>query len=129
DWLPNVDGIQWFVEEVLPLLPETHLIVVGRNPPSQLMRTAERTKRLTLTGSVTDARPFVADAQVFVVPLRIGGGTRLKILEAFSMGVPVVSTPIGAEGLSVRDGEELLLGGDAKTFAGQVIRLLDNPEL
>ena len=129
DWLPNLDGIEWFVEEVLPLLPETHLTVVGRNPPAKLMRTAERTKRLTLTGSVTDVRPFVANAQVFVVPLRIAGGTRLKILEAFSMGVPVVSTPIGAEGLSVRDGEELLLGEDAKTFAAQILRLLDNPEL
>ena len=86
-------------------------------------------RQLTLSGSVPDVRPFVAQSQVFVVPLRIGGGTRLKILEAFSMGVPVVSTPIGAEGLGVRDGDELLLARDAGTFATQVRRLFEDPKL
>lgn len=128
DWLANIDAIEWFVEEILPLLPQTHLTVVGRNPPSKVLQLADG-KRVTVTGSVPDVRPYMARAEAFVVPLRVGGGTRLKVLEAFSIGIPVVSTPVGAEGLGVQNEEDLLLGEHAKNFAEHIKRIQGSPEL
>jgi glycosyltransferase involved in cell wall biosynthesis len=89
DWLPNEDGILWFVDEVLPRIheqmPDVTLTVVGRNPPQRIQALATRDMRLRVTGSVPDVRPFMERAAVFVVPLRVGGGTRLKIFEALAM--------------------------------------------
>jgi glycosyltransferase involved in cell wall biosynthesis len=105
-------------------LPEVSLEVVGRSPSRKLQALAEREKSVRLTGWVEDIRPFVARGSICIVPLRIGGGTRLKIFEAMAMSKAVVSTSIGAEGLPVRSGENILLADTPKQFAESVIYLL-----
>jgi polysaccharide biosynthesis protein PslH len=128
DWLPNEDGILYFVDAILPLIKEQHpnvsLEVVGRSPSRKLQALAEREKSLRLTGWVEDVRPFVARGAICIVPLRIGGGTRLKIFEAMAMRKAVVSTSVGAEGLPVRHGENILLADTPEDFARSVISLL-----
>lgn len=128
DWMPNEDGIVYFVEEILPQIrrevADVTLRVVGRRPSARLRALAQRDPRVQVTGWVEDVRPYVEDAAVYIVPLRIGGGTRLKIFEAMSMGKAVVSTPIGAEGLAVRHGENILLGESAEEFGRMVVTLL-----
>jgi len=129
DWLPNEDGISYFVDEILPLvqreIPDAKLVIVGRNPSARVQALAGSSVRVT--GRVADVRPYIAEGAVYVVPLRIGSGTRLKIFEAMAMAKPVVSTTIGAEGLPVRDGEHLLLADSAAEFAKRVVELLRNP--
>ena len=131
DWLPNEDGIRWFVDEVLPLIraeePGATLTVVGRHPPAAIRDLAEHDPGVRVTGTVPDVRPYVERSALFVVPLRIGGGTRLKIFEAMAMERPVVSTTIGAEGLPVTDGQDIVLADTAGDFAAAVVRLLRNP--
>jgi hypothetical protein len=111
DWLPNEDAIRWFTEEILPLvkreIPQVSLTVVGRNPFPSLVELSKKDESIIVTGRVPDVRPFMEKASVYIVPIRIGGGTRLKIYEAMAMELPMVSTKIGAEGLPVRDGEEI----------------------
>jgi glycosyltransferase involved in cell wall biosynthesis len=128
DWLPNEDAIFYFVKTILPLIqqqcPDVSLEVVGRNPSHKLQVLAQAEKAVRLTGWVEDIRPFLARGSVCIVPLRIGGGTRLKIFEAMAMGKATVSTTIGAEGLPVQNGENILLADTPKHFADQVIRLL-----
>jgi polysaccharide biosynthesis protein PslH len=128
DWLPNEDGIVYFVDAILPLIKQQHpavsLEVVGRSPSRKLQALAEKEKSLRLTGWVEDIRPFVARGQICIVPLRIGGGTRLKIFEAMAMGKAVVSTSVGAEGLPVRHGENILLADTPDDFARSVMSLL-----
>ncbi len=132
DWLPNEDAILYFADAILPLIkqecPDISLEVVGRSPSRKLQALAEREKTLHLTGWVDDIRPFVARAAVCVVPLRIGGGTRLKIFEAMAMGKPAVSTTVGAEGLPVQSGENLLLADTPHDFAQAVLSLLRDPD-
>jgi polysaccharide biosynthesis protein PslH len=124
DWLPNEDGIIHFVEAVFPLIrqhyPDVTLEVVGRSPSRKLQSLAAAEKGVRLTGWVEDIRPFLARGAVCIVPLRIGGGTRLKIFEAMAMGKAVVSTSIGAEGLPVRSGENLLMADTPQDFAESV---------
>ena len=131
DWLPNEDGITWFVDDVLPLvherIPDVTLTVVGRNPPPRIQQLATHDRRLRVTGSVPDVRPYMDSASVFVVPLRVGGGTRLKIYEALAMEHPLVSTTIGAEGLPLEDGKHMLIADDAARFAQAVLSLLEDP--
>ena len=128
DWLPNEDAILYFVDAILPLIkaqcPDVSLEVVGRSPSRKLQALAEREKSMRLTGWVQDIRPCVARGAICIVPLRIGGGTRLKIFEAMAMGKSVVSTLVGAEGLPVRGGENILLADTPDDFAGSVISLL-----
>ena len=128
DWLPNEDGIVYFVREILPLIrqqvPDVSLRIVGRKPSADLQSLAARQERVELTGWVEDVRPFLARGAVCIVPLRIGGGTRLKIFEAMAMGKAVVSTSIGAEGLPLRPDENILLADDPGTFAQRVASLL-----
>jgi glycosyltransferase involved in cell wall biosynthesis len=132
DWLPNVDGLQWFVAEAWPLVrreqPAARLRLVGRNPTPEIQRLAEH-PGVEVVGSVPDTRPWLAESEVSIVPLRIGGGTRLKVFEAMAMGLPVVSTSLGAEGLQVRSGDHLLLADGAEKVAEEVVRLLRSPEL
>jgi sugar transferase (PEP-CTERM/EpsH1 system associated) len=132
DWLPNEDAVCYFAERILPLvrrqIPETTLQVVGRRPSKRLSALADRDRGVQVTGQVEDIRPYVREASVYVVPLRIGGGTRLKIFEAMAMGKAVVSTTVGAEGLPVQHGKNILLADDAEDFARQVIGLLENHE-
>jgi len=129
DWLPNEDGVQHFVRDVLPLIreaePSATLSIVGRDPTAAVRRLAEE-YGVHVTGRVDDVRPHVAEAAVSVVPLRIAGGTRLKIFEAMAMGKPIVSTTVGAEGLPVDDGLHLLLADTPNAFAHAVVRLLQN---
>ena len=131
DWLPNEDGITWFVDYVLPRiherLPSVTLTIVGRNPPPRIQQLANQDGRLRVTGSVPDVRPYIERAAVFVVPLRVGGGTRLKIYEALAMERPLVSTTIGAEGLPLDPGKHLLIADDATSFAQAVLDLMDDP--
>ena len=128
DWLPNEDAILYFVAEIFPLIqrqvPDVTLCVVGRKPSQRLKDLASRASNIQLTGWVEDVRPYVAQRSVCIVPLRIGGGTRLKIFEAMSMGKAVVSTSIGAEGLPVNSGKHILLADDPAGFAESTIRLL-----
>jgi sugar transferase (PEP-CTERM/EpsH1 system associated) len=128
DWMPNDDGIRWFTESVFPLIrrraPDATLTVVGRSPSAEMKRMATRIAGVQVTGSVADVRPYLHRAAVSVVPLRIGGGTRLKIFEAMAAGAPVVSTTIGAEGLPVQDGEHLLIADSPEEQADAIVQLL-----
>jgi sugar transferase (PEP-CTERM/EpsH1 system associated) len=132
DWLPNEDAIRYFTEEILPLvkqqIPDVTLTVVGRNPYSSLLELAKRNPSIEVTGRVDDVRPYMERAAAYVVPLRIGGGTRLKIYEAMAMEKALISTTIGAEGLPLKDGIELLLADSAESFAKAVVSVLQNSE-
>ncbi|MEP6692660.1 MAG: glycosyltransferase [Gemmatimonadaceae bacterium] len=132
DWLPNEDGIAWFAEAILPrvraAIPDAALTIVGRRPSARVRALAAADGSVTVTGGVPDVRPYLERAALFVVPLRIGGGTRLKIFEAMAMEKPIVSTTIGAEGLPVIDGEHLRIADDPDAFAGAVVELLRDAE-
>jgi glycosyltransferase involved in cell wall biosynthesis len=130
DWYPNEDAIIHFSDAILPTIrreiPEATLTVVGRNPTARL-RGAAAAARIRVTGTVDDVRPYVSEAAVYVVPLRIGGGTRLKIFEALAMGKAVVSTRVGAEGLPLEPGVHFLRADEPADFARAVISLLRDP--
>jgi glycosyltransferase involved in cell wall biosynthesis len=133
DWLPNEDAIQFFTREIMPLvrerLPEVRLTVVGRKPYASLMELSRRDPAIVVTGRVEDVRPYMERAAAYVVPMRVGGGTRLKIYEAMAMEKPVVSTTVGAEGLPLRDGADLLLADTPRAFADAVVRVLTDESL
>jgi polysaccharide biosynthesis protein PslH len=128
DWMPNEDAILYFADNILPLitraLPDVKLTVVGRNPTGRVRALAEANRQIKITGRVEDVRPYVDRASAYVVPIRVGGGTRLKIYEAMAMEKVVISTTVGAEGLPVRDGEELIIADRPGEFADAVIRTL-----
>ncbi|MGA8597319.1 MAG: glycosyltransferase [Bryobacteraceae bacterium] len=131
DWLPNIDGARFFIEQIYPhiraKLPSCRVAFVGRHPSPWLKRIGSRYPNLIVTGTVPDVRPWLWGARVSVVPLRIGGGTRLKIFEAMAAQVPVVSTTIGAEGLPVVNGRHLFIEDDPRSFANACIALLNDP--
>src|SRR5215207_2860732 len=133
DWLPNEDAIRYFTEQIMPRIkqavPDVTLTVVGRDPYPGLVELSKRDSSVVVTGRVEDVRPYMEEAAVYIVPLRIGGGTRLKIYEAMAMEKAFVSTSIGAEGLPVRDGEEILLADTPESFADAVIRLFQQEGL
>jgi len=128
DWLPNVDGVVYFLAEILPLirkkLPNATFTIAGRSPDPKVLRAVEGVEGVAVTGRVEDMRPYLWGARISVVPLRIGGGTRLKIYECMAAGVPVVSTSVGAEGLRYSDGEDIVLAEDPAGFADACVRLL-----
>jgi len=130
-YYPNTDALEFFLQEIWPAVkravPASKLVVVGPSAPPQIQRWAG--DDVEITGAVPDVRPYLEEAAVVIVPLRIGGGTRLKILEAMAMRKAIVSTTLGAEGLAVTDGEDILLGDTADAFAAQVRRLLDDDTL
>ena len=132
DWLPNEDAMVYFVEEIMPLIrrvvPQARLSIVGRNPTSRVRQLARQGNGVEVTGRVDDVRPYIAQAAMFVTPLRIGSGTRLKILEAMAMGRPVVSTRVGCEGLAVTPGKDILIADRSQAFADRVIELLKDPD-
>jgi polysaccharide biosynthesis protein PslH len=133
DWYPNRDAADFFIVSVLPhlrrLVPGVKFVVAGRDPSGSVAKQFARFSDVRFTGTVPDMRDEIARAVVCVVPLRIGSGTRLKILEAAAMAKPVVSTRLGAEGLDFEDGEEILLADDPGDFARAVAELLRNPDL
>lgn len=130
DWMANIDGGEWLLTEILPKVwakkPQARVALVGRNPAARLRELAARDGRVTVTGTVDDVRPWMWGATVSIVPLRIGGGTRLKIYEAMAAGVATVSTTVGAEGLPVNNGEHLRLADSPDEFARACVELLDN---
>ena len=133
DWRPNIDGACYFVSEVLPLIqrrfPAVTITIVGRNPAPPVRWLTACGPGIHVTGTVEDVRPYLARAVVMVVPLRIGGGTRIKIYEAMATGIPIVSTTIGAEGLPVTHRQNILLADSPGEFADCVCELLDKPDL
>jgi glycosyltransferase involved in cell wall biosynthesis len=135
DWLANADGIEFFLEDVWPVvaarIPAAKMRVIGRSPPAELVRKAARLypDSWTFTGFVDDVRPEAAGAAAFVIPLRVGGGTRLKAYEAMAMGCPVISTTIGVEGLPVEDGIHYLRADGANALADALIRVLEDTPL
>ena len=132
DWLPNIDGVKYFVREILPLirrrLPECTLAIVGRAPSAATLAFAKRDPRIQVTGTVADVRPWLWGSKVSIVPLRIGGGTRLKIYESMAAGTATVSTSIGAEGLEVRHPANIRLADTPSAFAEQCIELLEDAQ-
>jgi len=131
-WPPNIAGVQWFTRQVLPrvhtAVPEARFVVLGKGPPPEVTRLASD-PRIVVTGYVADPAPYLAAADAFVVPLHAAGGMRVKILDAWLWGVPIVSTPIGAEGIECSDGENLLIAETAPAFAAAVVRLLTDSAL
>ncbi len=130
DFRPNIDAVLWFGQNVLPLIQARRLgttfAIVGQRPHPRL-DVLRSLPSVTLTGFVDDVRPYLAGATVYVAPLRVGGGTRLKLLEAMAMGLPIVSTTVGAEGFPVVNGKELVLADEPEAFARAVLDLLDHP--
>ena len=133
DWAANVDGIRFFLESVWPevsrRVASVRFIVVGRDPPQALVALGRAATNVRFTGFVDDVRPYVHDAHVFVIPLRVGGGTRIKAFEAMAMGCPVVATAVGIEGLDVQNGVHFLCRDSAQEQAAAIIELLEDPAL
>ena len=127
DWHPNEDAMLYFIDTILPLVrrrvPEVSLAIVGRRPTDRVRAAADRAD-VIVTGTVDDVRPYIDEASVYVVPLRAGGGTRLKIFEALAMAKPVVSTTVGAEGLALTPGREFVAADDPQSFADAVVSLI-----
>jgi glycosyltransferase involved in cell wall biosynthesis len=128
DWAANIDGVQFFLGQVWPRVlagrPDARFVIVGKNPPASLLALARRTRQVEFTGFVDDVRPYVHSAQAFVIPLLVGGGTRIKAFEAMAMGCPVVSTTIGIEGLSAEAVEHYLECDAPAAMADAVLKLL-----
>jgi polysaccharide biosynthesis protein PslH len=128
DWLANQDAMLYFVHEILRRIqqrqPDVSLWIVGRNPLARVQQLAAQYPNIHVTGTVEDVRPYIAQSAVYVVPLRVGSGTRLKIFEAMAMGKAIVSTVVGAEGLPVTHNEDILLAQSPEDFAASVLRLL-----
>lgn len=133
DWLPNEDAMIYFIEKIFPLIkqeePQTTLVIVGRRPTPALLKLTEGRKDIIATDWVEDTRPYMAESAVFIVPIRIGGGTRMKIYEALAMGKAMVSTSVGAEGLPLNHGEQILFADKEKEFADHVVTLLRDEKL
>ena len=133
DWLPNDDAVRHFIRDIYPKIklaaPEATFTIAGRKPSPALYGLARRDESIEVTGTVEDIRPYARGAMVMVIPMRIGGGTRLKIFEGMAMRIPIVSTEVGAEGMPVSHGNNILLANDADSFAREVVRLLQDPNL
>lgn len=132
-WPPNVDGVLWFAEQVFPRVleqvPEARFSIVGKNPPPMIESLPLRVRNIHVTGYVPRPEPYLEQAAAFLVPLHAGGGMRVKIVDAWGWGIPIVSTTLGAEGIAVRDGENILLADTPEDFAAAVVRLLRDPAL
>jgi glycosyltransferase involved in cell wall biosynthesis len=132
DWRPNLDALALLLDRIFPavraLEPSARLTIVGRTPPLALERRVAETEGATLIANVPDVRPYLGRAGVLAVPLRIGGGSRLKILEALATGMPVVSTTVGAEGLELKHGEDLDIVDDPDAFATRLVETIRSPQ-
>ena len=131
-WFPNRDAIEYFLTTIWPRLVKEKrdlgLLLIGAQPPDVLEKSMAP-ERIEATGYIPDVRPYFERSDVYIVPIRVGGGTRIKILDAFAAGIPVVSTSIGCEGLRVQDGRHLMIRDDPEDFAEAVIHLAENVEL
>jgi glycosyltransferase involved in cell wall biosynthesis len=136
-WPPNIEGVLWFAKEILPIVleavPKATFIIAGKNPPLEILSLADGSSpfrdHIEVTGFVRDPTKLLASSRVFAVPLLAGGGMRVKILDAWLWGIPIVSTGIGAEGIDITAGENLLLADDAKAFAEAIVRILTDDAL
>jgi glycosyltransferase involved in cell wall biosynthesis len=131
---PNADGVRWFAKDVFPLVrqrvPQATLTIVGKNPPPDFLQLQEQHPgEITVTGYVPDLTPYMEKAAIMVVAVRAGGGMRVRILEAFARGMPVVTTTVGLEGIDARPGEEVLVADSPADFADAVTRLLRDQDL
>jgi glycosyltransferase involved in cell wall biosynthesis len=127
-WPPNAQGVLWFADHVFPQVrkaaPEAVLTVIGKDPPAGLERAG-----IEITGYVADLSPYLAETAVFIVPLHAGGGMRVKILDAWSWGLPVVSTSIGAEGIAIKPEHDILIADSPQAFSQAVIKVVQDPNL
>jgi polysaccharide biosynthesis protein PslH len=130
-YLPNIQAILYFTDQIWPAIvqrvPNARLEVVGQSPPPDVLALA-RDPRIEVTGFVPDVRPYLSNAGAVIAPLLIGGGTRLKILEAMSMERPIVSTSLGCEGIDVQDGRHLLIADEPGAFADRLVDVLNDPQ-
>ncbi len=133
DSAANIDGVSFFLKSVWPLItqarPHARFLIVGRSPAASLVQMAARQRNVELTGAVDDVRPYVHGAHAFVIPLQVGGGTRIKAFEGMAMGCPVVSTTVGIEGLEAEPGKHYLRSDEPADFANAVLRLLEDSTL
>ena len=133
NWYPNLDAVLYMVETIWPILtraiPEVRLTVVGARPPRRVTDMAARDPRITVTGFVDDIRPYMDRAQVYVCPMRDGGGTRLKVLDALSMAKPIVATMMALEGIGVTPEQDVLVADAPEAFVVQIRRLIDDAAL
>lgn len=133
NWFPNRDAVLYMCNEIWPLLvaqmPELSWTVVGASPPQEVIDLAARDPRVTVTGFVNDVRPYLAQAEIYLCPMRDGGGTRVKILDALAMGKAIVATTMGYEGIDVTPGKNVLVADTPQAFVDQIRRLHSNPEL
>ncbi len=132
DWLPNIEGINWFIENVWPAVqtafPGIHFYIAGRNADKYFNQVL-KDPAISLMGEVEDSLKFMSEHSVMIVPLRSGSGIRVKILEGMAMGKTIISTRIGCEGIAARDGEEILLADDSPGFISAIKKLIENPRL
>lgn len=132
-WFPNLDAIRYFCDDILPrlvkLIPDIQLTVIGKQPDTPVAHEIAKHPNVKLAGQVEDIRPDVDAAAAYIVPLRIGGGTRLKILDALSMSKAIISTSVGCEGLEVEDGKTIVIADTPDAFAQAIVSILRNPEL
>jgi polysaccharide biosynthesis protein PslH len=132
EWRPNLDAVRLLLDQVFPAVrarvPSAHLSVVGRNPPPWLAQRVQAMEGVELHANVADVRPYLGACGVLAVPLRIGGGSRLKILEALASGLPVVSTRVGAEGLCLEAGRDLVVVKDGADMADALVHCIRHPE-
>jgi glycosyltransferase involved in cell wall biosynthesis len=131
---PNADGIRWFIQEVFNLIrvevPSVRLTVIGKNPPRDFLKLAsDPDSGIVVTGFVPDLDPYFSDATLAVIPVRAGGGMRVRILEAFARAMPVVTTTVGLEGIQAQPGWDVLVADHHSDFADAVIRLLRDKAL
>ncbi len=132
-WPPNVEGVLWFANEIFPRVlaqvPEAQFVIIGKNPPQEIHALALQARNIQVTGYVPDPAPYLAETAVFIVPLRAGGGMRVKIPDAWCWGVPIISTSIGAEGIDLQDGSHALIADTPAALVEAVVRVLQNPTL
>jgi glycosyltransferase involved in cell wall biosynthesis len=132
-WPPNIDGVKWFIDQVLPRIrserPGATFDVVGARPPQELIDLGAADGRINVTGYVDDPAPFLQRAGVMVVPLRAGGGMRVKILNAMAQALPIVTTTLGCEGIAVEPGKHVLIADTAEDFARETTRVLQDRAL
>jgi glycosyltransferase involved in cell wall biosynthesis len=130
-WFPNRDAVEFFIDEIWPIvksrLPQVHLSLIGRRP--EIIRAMTQDPEIAILGFVDDIRPQVANAEVVIIPIRVGGGTRLKILDAFACAKAVVSTRVGCEGIDVEHNKNILIGDSPEEFAREVIRVCTDSAL
>ncbi len=131
NWYPNKDSMLFFIDEIWPLLkakrPTIKMIIVGQSPPGRLLALNKQDPDFIVTGYVDDVRSYFKQASIYVCPMRDGGGTRLKILDALSSGIPIVATSMAVEGIKITPGKNVIIANTPDEFANEILSLIDNP--